>query len=176
MTTAASNAMAAGRRADTARRRERVEKTLSSALKNGQEITAAGIARSAGVDRSFLYRHRDLLHKIQAAETQATATGQAATTTSRASLRTDLLAAHERANRLATRISQLEHRLSQLLGETAWQQSGLGAPDDIDQLKTRITELEQHVIDQKLRLDEAAQDLTAARAANRELMTQLNTR
>lgn len=51
-----------------------------------------------------------------------------------ASLRADLLAAHERAARLNTRIHQLEKWLSEALGEHSWCESGLGAPVDIDTL------------------------------------------
>ena len=93
---------------------------------------------------------------------------------SRASLQTDVLNAQQRAARLAARVLQLENRLSEALGEQAWRESGLGAPDDIDQLQQRIVTLEQHSIDLRLQLDERAQDLDAARAANRELMTRLN--
>jgi hypothetical protein len=52
--------MAAGRRADSARR-QRVIKALSDTARTGEEISVSGIARQAGVDRAFLYRHRDLL-------------------------------------------------------------------------------------------------------------------
>lgn len=136
--------MLAGRRADSARRRQRVLKTLNEAASHGEEISVSGIARRAGVDRSFLYRHRDLL------------------------------AAQQRCGRMATRAQQLERRLSELLGEQTWRESGLGAPDDIDQLNQRITHLEQQIVDLRLQLDERDQDLDAARAANRDLMTQLN--
>ena len=88
---------------------------------------------------------------------------------SRASLQADLLAAHERAVRLATRIQHLQRRLSESLGEQGWRESGLGAPTDIDQLNQRIVTLEQHVIDVRLQLKERTQDLEAARASNREL-------
>ena len=37
---------------------------------DGEEISVSGIARRAGVDRSFLYRHRDLLEHVHAAEAQ----------------------------------------------------------------------------------------------------------
>ena len=80
----------------------------------------------------------------------------------------------ERAIRMAARIRQLEHRLSDALGEQAWQESGLGTPADIDALKQQATQLEQQVIDLRLQLEERDQDLAAARAANRELMAQLN--
>ena len=75
---------------------------------------------------------------------------------------------------MAARTHQLEKRLSELLGEQAWRATGLGAPTDIDQLQQRIVTLEQQVVDSRLQLEERDQDLTAARAANRELMTRLN--
>jgi hypothetical protein len=91
-----------------------------------------------------------------------------------ASLRADLLAAHERAARLNTRIHQLEKWLSEALGEHTWCESGLGAPVDIDTLHQRISQLEQHNLDLQQQLDERADDLAATRAANRELMARLN--
>jgi cell division protein FtsB len=171
--TAATAAMTAGRRADTARRRQRVTVALTEAAERGDELTAAAIARRAGVDRSFLYRHADLLEQLHAAQAQPPTTA-AGTTVSRASLQADLLAAQQRNVRLAARIQQLETRLSQLLGEHTWRSSGLGAPEDIDHLKQRIVMLEQQVIDLQLQLDEREQDLDAARATNRALMAQLN--
>jgi hypothetical protein len=56
--------MRKGRQADSARRRKRVLTALDHAAASGTEISASGIARAAGVDRTFLYRHRDLLEKI----------------------------------------------------------------------------------------------------------------
>ncbi|EST18889.1 hypothetical protein M878_44035 [Streptomyces roseochromogenus subsp. oscitans DS 12.976] len=43
-----------------------------------------------------------------------------------------------------------------------------------EQLKARISTLEQQVIDLELAIQEPDDDLAAARAANRELMAQLN--
>ncbi len=168
-------AMAKGRQADSARRRQRVIAALDKAATNGDEISVSGIARAAAVDRTFLYRHRDLLAKIHALEAtppaSAESTGPAVT---RASLQADLLAAHERSARLHARVQQLEKRLSEALGGQAWRESGLGAPADIDALGQQITHLEQQAIDLRLRLEERDGELAAARAANRELMAQLN--
>jgi hypothetical protein len=172
---ARTDAMLQGRSADTARRRQRVIKTVNEAITAGEDISVSGIARRAGVDRTFLYRHRDLLEHLHAATMQPPAGAPAPSAVTRASLQADLAAAHERAVRMAARIRQLEGRLSGLLGEQAWQQSGLGAPADIDALNQKITHLEQQVTDLRLQLEERDQDLTAARAANRELMTQINT-
>ena len=122
-----------GRQADSARRRQRVIAVLGRATTDGTEISASGIARAAGVDRSFLYRHRDLLDKIHALEaTHRHAADTPGPTVTRASLQADLLAAGERAQRLHGRVRQLEKRLSEALGEKAWQESGLGVPADID--------------------------------------------
>lgn len=169
-------AMMQGRQADSARRRQRVIAALNRAASDGSEISVSDIARAAGVDRSFLYRHRDLLAQIHAVEAAppAASNGPGPAVT-RASLQADLLAAGERATRLAGRIRQLENRLSETLGQQAWRESGLGVPVDIDSLKQKINHLEQHAVDLRLQLDERDQDLAAARAANRELMAQLNT-
>lgn len=175
-TSAPTAAMAQGRRADSARRRQRVLNALNDAVNDGEEISVSGIARRAGVDRTFLYRHRDLLEQVHGVEAQPPNTASVGPAVSRASLQADLLGAQQRCARIAARVQQLEKRLSELLGEQAWRESGLGAPDDIDQLKQRIVFLEQQGIDLRLQLEERDQDLEAARAANRELMSRLNAR
>jgi hypothetical protein len=173
-TGARTETMRKGRQADSARRRQRVLTALDRAA-SGTEISASGIARAAGVDRTFLYRHRDLLEKIHAAEAAPPPAGETAgPAVTRASLQADLLAARERALRLTSRIRQLEQRLSDTLGEQAWRESGLGAPADIDALHQKIAHLEQQAADLRLQLEERDDELAAARAANRELMTRLN--
>ncbi|MDQ2826042.1 MAG: hypothetical protein M3Y04_03605 [Actinomycetota bacterium] len=165
--------MAEGRRADTARRRQRVLIALDDAAAGGHELTVTGIAGRAGVDRTFLYRHRDLLEQLHSLDAQPTAWAGLATVT-RASLHSDLLAAQHRGGRLAARVQQLERRLSELVGEQTWRDSGLGAPVDIDRLNQRIVLLEAEIADLRIRLDERTEELAAARLANRELMTRVN--
>jgi hypothetical protein len=170
-----TGAMTKGRQADSARRRQRVIATLGRAVSDGTEISVSGIARAAGVDRAFFYRHRDLLAQLHALQaTPPAASDGNGPGVSRASLQTDLLAAGERAARLHSRVRQLEKRLSETLGEQAWRESGLGTPADIDALNQKITHLEQQAIDLRLQLEEQGEELAAARATNRELMTQLN--
>ena len=163
-----------GRHADSARRRQRVLTALDRSTAEGAEISVSAIARAAGVDRSFLYRHRDLLERIHAAETQPPDKPGIGPSVTRASLQADLLAAHERAARLHSHVQHLEHRLSDTLGERAWHASGLGAPADVDALHQQITRLEQQVIDLGLQLAERDEDLAAARATNREFMARIN--
>jgi len=147
------------RRAHSARCRQRVIKALDNAVANGEEITISAITRKAGVDRSFLYRHRDLHAQVmaKAAEPPASTAG-----------------AHERITRLDQHNRLLQRRLSELLGEHAWRESGLGAPADINALQQQIIELEQKNVELQRELAERQEDLEAARATNRELITKLN--
>ena len=168
-----AKALADGRRADSARRRQRVIAAINRAATDGTEISVSAIARAAAVDRTFLYRHRDLLSQIHATQAGPPGAGTGPAVT-RASLQADLLAAHQRALRLTARIQQLETRLSEALGDQAWRESGLGAPADIDLLNHKIANLDQQVTGLRLELDERDSELAAARAANRELMARLN--
>ncbi|MGW0916763.1 DUF6262 family protein [Streptomyces sp. NPDC002784] len=174
MNTDHTSSLAEGRRADSARRRQRVLTALHDAQAAGEEISVSAIARRAGVDRTFLYRHRDLLADLHTAAAQPAAGPGGGPAASRASLLADFANSQQRSARLDARVKQLEKKLSQLLGEQAWRESGLGAPDDIEQLKLRITALEQQAVDLRLQLDERTEELQAARAANRDLMTRLN--
>ena len=170
-----TGAMTKGRQADSARRRQRVITALDKAAADGTEISVSAIARAAAVDRTFLYRHHDLLGKIHVLQAAPPGTGKTSgPAVTRASLQADLLAAHERGARLSSRVRQLEKRLSETLGEQTWRESGFGAPADNHALTNKITHLEQQVIDLRLQLDERDQELDAARAVNRELMAQLN--
>jgi septal ring factor EnvC (AmiA/AmiB activator) len=166
--------MIQGRRADSARRRQRVIKAINEASGNGGELSVSAIARAAAVDRTFLYRHPDLLSQVHVAQARPAAAENDGPVVSRASLQANLANAQGQIARQATRIRQLEKKLSQLLGEQAWRDSGLGAPDDIDRFKRRITELEQTVVDLTCQLEERGEELAAARAANREMINQLN--
>ena len=166
--------MARGRQADSARRRQRVIKAINEASGSGGELSASVIARAAGVDRTFLYRHPDLLAQIHLAQERPAAAENGGPAASRASLQADLANAQGQIGRQAARVRQLEAKLSQMLGEQAWRESGLGAPEDIGKLKRRITELEQEAVGLARQLEERGEELDAARAANREMITQLN--
>ncbi|MEU9376030.1 DUF6262 family protein [Streptomyces sp. NPDC048255] len=173
-----SSAMSDGRKADSDRRRQRVVKAVNAATHRGGRISVSGIARQAGVDRTFLYRHRDLLALVHAAEVEPSEQDPAsgASAVSRASLQVDLANAQARNARLAARIQLLEKRLSSELGEQAWRESGLGVPTDIDELQRSLTRLEQRNVELTSALEESQADLGAAREANRELTRALNQR
>ncbi|MFI2259214.1 hypothetical protein [Streptomyces tubercidicus] len=168
--------MSDGRQAGTERRRTRVKTAITKAQRDATALTASAIARAAGVDRTFLYRHRDLLETLHTAAhepAQAPAGGPAVT---RTSLQADLANANARSARLTALIRQLEERLSKALGQEAWRASGIGACADVAELHDLIARLEQHVVELTRALEEQKADLDAARNANRDLTRALNQR
>ncbi|WP_331759472.1 DUF6262 family protein [Streptomyces sp. NBC_01579] len=172
-----TSAMRDGRRSDSDRRRQRVASAIKNAAKDGSPISVSGIARQAGVDRTFLYRHRDLLALVHAAELEPPAQNPAgASPVSLASLQADLANAHARNTRLVAQVQRLEKRLAEALGEQTWRESGLGTPVDLEELQRTITRLEQKAVDLSATLEEREGDLEASRAANRELTRALNQR
>jgi hypothetical protein len=69
MVTGKTQLLLKGRQADSARRRARVLEVIGGMSRAGERGTVTGVARAAGVDRAFLYRHPDLLAMVQDAET-----------------------------------------------------------------------------------------------------------
>src|SRR6266540_7403488 len=167
---ASAEALAAARRRDSTRRRQRVVNALERLTGAGEEITVAAVARAAGVDRSFLYRHHDLRAQIlqHAAQAPPEASLPRTTQVSRQSLLADLANLRAHNERLRRQVTTLARRLSEALGEQVFQASGLGGPDQTEQLRRRVGELEQLVADQREALEEMAEELDAARATNRQ--------
>ncbi len=174
MTTSSPEALIAARRHDSTRRRERVLDALGQLTAAGHEISVSAVARAAGVDRSFLYRHHDLRAQIHARAAAGPGTSPASTAASRQSLLADLANLHEQNQRLRRQNLSLTTRLSEVLGAEVFHASGIGHPGETGQLRSRITELEQHLTGLRQQLQERTDELDAARTANRELMAQLN--
>lgn len=173
MTGHAAESLIAARRRDSTRRRQRVLSTLDQMAAAGQEISVSAVARTAGVDRSFLYRHHDLRAQIHARAT-APAGSTASTAASKQSLLADLANLREQNQRLRRQNTDLTARLSEVLGEELFRASGIGRTDETETLRTRTGQLEQQVLDLRQELEERTDDLSAARAANRDLMTLAN--
>ncbi|MFD5514805.1 hypothetical protein [Streptomyces sp. NPDC127066] len=154
-------------------RRERVLKTLDTAVRAQDDISVSGIARRAGVDRTFLYRHRVLLGMIQTQAAEPPPPGPE--TLSSPSLMVDLANAQDRNTRLAKENRLLRERLSAVLGEEIRREAGLGgAMAKIDQLHSRIIELEQEAVELRRQLEECQEDLGAARSVSREYTARLD--
>lgn len=166
--------LAKSRAADSERRRSRVLRALDLLAADSEEISVSAVVRATGVHRSLIHRHNDLPAAVLARAAKPLPGATASTQVSRQPLLADVANLTARNSRLSSYIARLERRLSEVLGQAVWEASGLGAAADVETLNRRVTELEQKVLDLRAELAERDDDLAAARAANRELMTQVN--
>jgi len=172
----AVEALTLARRQDSTRRRQRVLNALERLTGASEEISVAAVARAAGVDRSFLYRHHDLRAQIlrHAAQAPPDTSLPRTSQVSRQSLLADLANLRAHNQRLRQQNAKLAKRLSDALGEEVFRASGHGGPDQTEALRRRVGELEQTTVDMRQQLQERTEELDAARATNWELMAELN--
>ena len=167
--------LARARRRDAARRRQRVHQALADMHTDGLEVTISSVADRAQVHRSFIHRHADLHAAVlKAAADTTTAPSPASTAISHRSVLAENANLHEQNHRLAQQVSDLEDRLSDLLGQQAFDRSGLGAPASTAAVHAELKAQRQAVLDLRRALEERDEELAAARETNRRLMNQLN--
>jgi hypothetical protein len=168
-----TDAMARGRADDTARRRQKVTKAINQTARDGGDLTASAIARQAGVDRSFLYRHRDLLEQLHRAPGSRTGRGRSR------SADQPRIAPGRPGQRPRTQPSSPGTRPAPGAapigrpGRTGLARVRLGATVDIETLQRQIVMLEQAIVELTKAVEDRDRDL-ASRAANRELMIRVN--
>lgn len=142
---------------------------------DGSEITISSVAARARVHRSFIHRHPDLHAAVLTAASQALTTpSPASTAISHRSVLAENANLHAQNRRQAQHIRDLEDRLSDLLGQQAFDRSGLGAPSNTAALQAEIDRHRQTVFDLTRALEERDEELAAARETNRRLMAELN--
>lgn len=168
-------ALTAARRRDVHQRQQRVQQALDQMRADGSGITISAVAARAQVHRSFIHRHPALRAAVCAAADDPLPGAENLTArTSRRSLEADNLNLLDTNRRLGQRIADLEHRLSEMLGEQVFARTGLGAARDHSVLENQITELEHQLRETSRRLEERDEELAAAREAHRRLMAEAN--
>lgn len=95
-------------------------------------------------------------------------------TVTRHTLEADNLNLQETIRRQTQHTSDLEARLSELLGEQAYIRTGLGGPHDHTMLQDQIHALQNEVQELCAAVRERDENLGAAREAQRQLMAQTN--
>ncbi len=171
----AETPLIAARRRDVDRRPARVHRAIVDMHSDGSDITIASTATRAGVHRSFIHRHADLHAAVLAAAAETIENpSPTSTTISHRSVLTENANLHALNHRLAQRIRDLEDRLSEMLGQQAFERSGLGAPTATAALQDELEHHKQLVLDLTSRIEELDEELAAAREANRGLMAELN--
>jgi uncharacterized protein DUF6262 len=171
----APTALAKARQRDVDHRQQRVHQALAGMTTEGSEITISSVAARARVHRSFIHRHLDLHAAVLTAASQAlTAPSPASTAISHRSVLAENANLHQQNRRQAQHIRDLEDRLSELLGQQAFERSGLGAATNTAALQAEIDRQRQTVLDLTRAIEERDEELAAARETNRQLMAQLN--
>jgi len=170
-----SSALSRHRRTDSERRQDAVRRALRAMAQAGEPVTAAAVARRAGVHRSMIYRHPELhTAVIAAAANTPAAQPERQDRVSVASLKATIDNERARNRRLAQRITQLEGRLSEALGREAFRDAGLDDVDHTRALEHRIAELEHDTSSLRRRLGNLSAELEAAQHVNQQLTRQLN--
>jgi cell division protein FtsB len=160
---------------DVGHRQQRVRQALADMTADGSEITISAVAARARVHRSFIHRHHDLHAAVLTAASQTlTNPSPASTAISHRSVLAENANLHAHNHRQAQHIRDLEDRLSDLLGQQAFERSGLGAATNTAALQAEIDKQRQTVLDLTRALEERDEELAAARETNRQLMTELN--
>ena len=155
--------------------RSRVEEALARLQAAGAPISPGAVAAAAGVHRSFLYRpsHQDLLAAVKRAQATPPAV-RAGGRVSDAGLRAENGNLRSQNQRLTERLRVLERRLGEALGTAIHTEAGLGSGGTAEQVQRRLQQAEEQVRTLRRELEEREDELRAARAANRELLTALN--
>jgi len=99
---------------------DRARQALAEMADAGEPVTAALVARRAGVSRSWIYSQPELRDRIQQLRSHRAAADTARDTVTRASddsLRQRLVLAHERINRLRQENQQLRDALAHAHGQ-----------------------------------------------------------
>lgn len=185
-----SAALRRARRRDGRAKRQRATDALDAMELSGEAITFPAVARRAGVSVSLLYADAALASRIATARDRQRQAGPerawrlpARSLVTEQSLRTELANANERTRRLAEEASLLREQLRRHLGAIGDAARGERLSPLLEQLEQRTAELEadnhrqrQRIAQLEAEARELADTLEAARAMNRELMTELNHR
>ncbi len=183
-----SAALRRARRQDGAAKRRHAAETLEALEHSGEPISFPALARRAGVSVSLLYSDSELAGRIAAARDRQRQAGHdrawklpTRSLITEQSLHTELANSKEQARQLTEEVGLLRERLARQLGADADLARGHAIRPMLDQLEDRAAELEadNHALRQRVSrlegdLTDLSDTLDAARAMNRELMTQLN--
>ncbi|WP_063129862.1 DUF6262 family protein [Nocardia fusca] len=98
--------------------RQRAEAAITTAARGVGRVTVAGIAKTAGVSRSWIYTKADLVDAISALQRRNPPAGRPTPSSATIeSLQTRLTAANERNKQLRTQVAQLTAQLETAYGE-----------------------------------------------------------
>jgi hypothetical protein len=157
---------------DAVRKRQYVADAIQNLTDNGSRVTFELVARRAGVSRQFLYGDKELRAAVENARRQAPVSPRPAIAVhaDTAELQTDLLLTREEITRLRTENNKLKTKLIERAASSVLD----GHDEAVRTLTARSAELVRENADLRRQLTQTHEDLDAAKATNRDLMTALN--
>jgi len=157
---------------DAARKRRNVADAIQKLTDNGSRVTFGLVARRAGVSRQFLYGDSELRAAVEDARHHTPTTPRANTSVDcdAKGLQTDVLLAREEITRLRAENTKLKSKLVEHAAKAILD----GQDETVRALTMRNAELVRECAGLQRQLNVANEDLAAARATNRDLMTELN--
>ena len=185
-----SMALRRARHHDGRAKRHHAGDVITTMEASGEPITFPAVARRAGVSTSLLYGDPELAGRVAAARDRQRQAGRdrawqlpARSLVTEQSLRADLTNAKEQNRRLTEEIKLLRERLCRQLGADADLARDEALGPALDHAEQRAAELEAdnhrqraHIAELETERRELTETLDAARAMNRELMSELNRR
>lgn len=165
-------------------------KAIAALESIGEPISFPAVARRSGVSVSLLYADTELAGRIVTARDRQRQAGRdrawrlpARSLVTAQSLRAELANAKDQIRRLNEEVVLLRQRLARQLGADADVTRGRALAPALDELEQRAAELgaDNHRLRERIsqlegHSSELADTLEAARAMNRELMSELNRR
>jgi uncharacterized coiled-coil protein SlyX len=183
-----SQALKRARRQDSKVKRRQASQALQAMIDAGEPISFPAVARRAGVSVSLLYADAEPADRLTEARSRQRQAGRERvwrlpprSLVTEQSLRADLANTKDQVRRLTEELTVLRGRLAHELGADADAASGRVTSPLLDELQERLGDLEvdnaelrQRVAELEHALRETTDTLDAARAMNRELMSELN--
>ena len=183
-----SRALKRSRRQDSKTKRQQASQALQALIDAGEPISFPAVARRAGVSVSLLYADAELASRLTEARSRQRDAGRERawrlpprSLVTEQSLRVDLANTKDQVRRLTEELTVLRDRLARELGAEADAASGRAASPLLDELQDRVADLEAdnaqlrgRIAELEQALRETSDTLDAARAMNRELMTEIN--
>lgn len=166
--------LARGRANDRDRRYRRVLAVITEATTTRRLASIAGLARAAGVHRSYLYRHPELLELIQRAQgLPLMPTGTVRRCPRRCCARSSpTLATVPPASRPPS--DNCKPGSPAPWANRSGPAAGSDPPDPLAEAQSQLESIRQELLDTRSTLAERDEELEAARATNRQLMATLN--
>jgi hypothetical protein len=185
-----SAALRRARHQDGRSKRQLAVEAISAMDASGEPITFPAVARRAGVSVSLLYGDPELSRLVAALRDRQHQAGRdrawslpARSLVTEQSLRADLANVKEQNRRMSEEIKLLRERLSRQLGADADVARGEALGPALDLVEYRAAELEAdnhrhhaRIVELETERRELTETLDAARAMNRELMSEMNRR